>query len=63
VPNGEGTPPDLVVSFRGIQCAGVDNAPLKQGGFCGLTRDGMKCHVEVYGYKDGEYTETRSYLE
>lgn len=58
-----GGAPDLVVSYRGIECAGIEDAPLKLGGFCGLTMDGMKCHVEVYSFKNGDYVEARSYLE
>lgn len=62
-PGSSSTHPDLIVDYRGISCAGVENAPLLQGGFCGLTMEGMKCQVKVFKYQTGSYVETKSYLK
>lgn len=61
--NSNAKHPDMIVNYRGIQCSGVENAPLLQGGFCGLTMDGMKCQVKVFKYRAGKYVEAGSYLK
>ena len=62
-PGSSSTHPDLIVDYRGISCEGVKNAPLLQGGFCGLTMEGMKCQVKVFKYRKGNYVESKSYLK
>lgn len=61
-PRSGSGPPHILVDHRGFQCAGIENASLLQGGFCGLTMDGMKCLVKVFEYRKSRYVETTSYL-
>lgn len=63
VPDSGADNPNLLVRYYYIQCAGVDKAPMQQGGFCGLTMEGMKCQVEEYAYRNGDYVKVRSYME
>ena len=63
VPGSGADNPNLLVRYYYIQCAGVDKAPMQQGGFCGLTMEGMKCQVEEYAYRNGDYVKVRSYME
>jgi len=55
--------PDLIVRYAGIRCAGVESPAMAQGGYCGLTMEGMKCEAKLFKYRDGRYTEAKSWLE
>lgn len=49
--------PDLVFKYKNVGCEGVENAALQQGGYCGLSMDGMVCAVKTFAYTDGRYEE------
>lgn len=63
VPVSDSDKPNLLVRYYYIVCDGVDKAPMKQGGFCGLTTEGIKCKVEEYEYRDGEYRLVKSSMQ
>lgn len=49
--------PDLVFKYKNVGCEGVETAALQQGGYCGLSMDGMVCAVKTFAYTDGRYEE------
>ena len=60
---GAGDYPNLLFKYKYIGCKGVDKPALKQGGFCGLTMNGMVCAVKTFSYRDGNYVEISQDLE